>query len=167
MACPTRVVAVSITAGSATRRRARLPVPAPAFESTMFTLTLPYPPSINHAFSVIRGRPVLSQQTRAFRQRVRGLVRSAGIPTLLGPVAVRLELHPPDDRRRDCDNAQKSLLDALTQAGAFVDDSQIVWLLTIKTPASAAGRAIVIASSLPDDPFPSCGLEPTHAFPQQ
>jgi crossover junction endodeoxyribonuclease RusA len=129
----------------------------------MFTLTLPYPPSINHAFSVIRGRPVLSQQTRAFRQRVRGLVRSARIPTLLGPLAVRLELYPPDDRRRDCDNAQKSLLDALTQAGAFVDDSQIVWLLTIKTPASAAGKAIVIASSLPGDPFPSCGLEPTEA----
>lgn len=127
----------------------------------MITLHLPYPPSVNHAFSVIRGRLVLTQETRAYRQRVRGLVRSAGLPTLLGPLAVRLELYPPDERRRDCDNAQKSLLDALQQAGAFVDDSQIVWLLTIKTQVVAAGKVIVIASSLPEDPFPSSALGPT------
>jgi crossover junction endodeoxyribonuclease RusA len=127
----------------------------------MITLHLPYPPSVNHAFSVIRGRPVLTRETRAYRQRVRGLVRSAGIPTLLGPLAVRLELYPPDERRRDCDNAQKPLLDALQQAGAFVDDSQIVWLLTIKTQVVAAGKVIVIASCLPDDPFPSSDLGPT------
>lgn len=129
----------------------------------MITLHLPYPPSINHAFSVIRGRPVLTQETRAYRQRVRGLVRSAGVPTLLGPLAVRLELYPPDDRRRDCDNAQKSILDALQQAGAFVDDSQIVWLLTIKTQLVVGGKVTVIASSLPDDPFPSSELSPSHS----
>ena len=104
---------------------------------------------------------MLTPETRAYRQRVRSLVRSAGIPTLLGPLAVRLELHPPDDRRRDCDNAQKSLLDALTQAGAFVDDSQIVWLLTIKAQLVAGGKVTVIAGSLPDDPLPSCELSPT------
>jgi len=127
----------------------------------MITLELPYPPSINHAFSIIRGRPVLTQQTRAYRQRVRSLVRASSMPTLLGPLAVRLELYPPDARRRDCDNAQKSLLDALQQAGAFVDDSQVVWLLTIKTQIVAAGKVIVIASCLPDDPFPSSELGPT------
>lgn len=131
----------------------------------MISLELPYPPSINHAFSVIRGRPVLTQETRAYRQRVRGLVRSAGIPTLLGPLAVRLELHPPDDRRRDCDNAQKSLLDALQQAGAFVDDSQILWLLTIRTQLVAGGRVTVIASCLPDDPLPSSELGPSLSPP--
>jgi crossover junction endodeoxyribonuclease RusA len=127
----------------------------------MITLQLPYPPSINHAYSLLRGRPVLTQQTRAYRQRVRALVRAAGIPTLLGPLAVRLELYPPDDRRRDCDNAQKSLLDALVQAGAFVDDSQIVWLLSIKTPSVTDAKAVVIASCLPDEPFPSSSLEPS------
>lgn len=127
----------------------------------MIKLQLPYPPSINHAYSLVRGRPVLTQQTRAYRQRVRGLVRAAGIPTLLGPLAVRLELSPPDERRRDCDNAQKSLLDALVQAGAFVDDSQIVWLLSIKAPPQKDGKAVVIASCLPNEPFPSSELSPT------
>ena len=127
----------------------------------MIKLQLPFPPSINHAYSLLRGRPVLTQQTRAYRQRVRGLVRSSGIPTLLGPLAVRLELFPPDDRRRDCDNAQKSLLDALVQAGAFVDDSQIVWLLSVKAPSQPDGKAVVIASSLLDEPLPSSALEPT------
>lgn len=124
----------------------------------MITLHLPYPPSINHAFSIIRGRPVLTQETRAYRQRVRKLVRASGMPTLLGPLALRLELFPPDDRRRDCDNAQKSLLDALQQAGAFVDDSQVVWLLTIKTQKVPGGKVTVIASCLPCDPLPSSEL---------
>lgn len=131
----------------------------------MITLYLPYPPTVNHAFSIVRGRPVLTQETRAYRQRVRQLVRVSGMPTLLGPLAVRLELFPPDDRRRDCDNAQKSLLDALQQAGAFVDDSQIVWLLTIKTQQVLGGKVTVIASRLPDDPFPSCDLSPTPCPP--
>lgn len=127
----------------------------------MITIQCPYPPSVNHAYSLLRGRPVLTQHTRAYRQRIRGLVRAAGIPTLLGPLAVRMELFPPDERRRDCDNAQKSLLDALVQAGAFVDDSQIVWLLTVKAPPLTDGKAVVIASSLLDEPPPSSALEPT------
>lgn len=127
----------------------------------MIRLELPYPPSINHAFSMTRGRPVLTQETRAYRQRVRKLVRGSGMPTLLGPLAVRLELFPPDDRRRDCDNAQKSLLDALQQAGAFVDDSQIVWLLTIKTVPLSGGKVIVFAGCVASDPLPSSDLTPT------
>jgi hypothetical protein len=42
-----------------------------------------------------------------------------------------------------------------------VDDSQIVWLLTIKTQLVAGGKVTVIASCLPDDPFPSSELRPT------
>ena len=85
----------------------------------MITLELPYPPSINHAYSYVRGRPVLSKDARAYRQGVRRRVIAAGIKPMFGPLAVRIEIYPPDKRRRDCDNAQKAILDALQQAGAF------------------------------------------------
>ena len=40
----------------------------------MVTLQLPYPPSINHHYSYVRGRPVLSKEARSYRRRVRSLL---------------------------------------------------------------------------------------------
>ena len=42
-----------------------------------------------------------------------------------GPVAVEIEAHMPDKRRRDLDNLLKGLFDALTHAGVWMDDSQV------------------------------------------
>ena len=117
-------------------------------------LELPYPPSVNHYFSFVRGRPVLAKDVRVYRQLVRQCVRSSGWPVALGPLAVRLDLFPPDLRRRDCDNAQKPILDALQQAGAFVDDSQVVWLLTVKSTVVAGGKVIVQIRTI-DEGLPS------------
>ena len=44
---------------------------------------------------------------------------------LTGRLRVELLLYPPDRRRRDIDNYAKSLLDSLTKAGVWEDDSQI------------------------------------------
>lgn len=106
-------------------------------------LTLPYPPSINHYFSYYQGRPILSKDARAYRHQVRRIAIARGIKPLLGSLAVRIEIHPPDDRRRDCDNVQKAVLDALQHAGAFWDDSQVVWLLTIKHPSQVESSVSV------------------------
>jgi len=109
----------------------------------MFILSLPFPPSINHYFSYYQGRPVLSKEARAYRHLVRRIARAQGVKPLMGPLAVRIEVHPPDNRRRDVDNVQKSVLDALQHAGVFWDDSQVVWLLTIKHPSRADGSVQV------------------------
>ena len=61
----------------------------------------------------------------------------------MGKLAVRIEISPPDDRRRDCDNVQKAVLDALQHAGVFWDDSQVVWLLSIKQDQQTGGRVKV------------------------
>ncbi len=103
----------------------------------MVKLELPYPPSINHYFSYYQGRPVLSKDARSYRHLVRRIAIANGVKPLMGPLAVRIEIYPPDDRRRDCDNVQKAILDALQHAGAFWDDSQVVWLLSIKYPSQA------------------------------
>lgn len=105
----------------------------------MVKLELPFPPSINHYFSYYQGRPVLSKDARAYRHVVRRIAIAKGIKPLMGPLAVRIEIYPPDDRRRDCDNVQKSVLDALQHAGAFWDDSQVVWLLSIKHHSKPSG----------------------------
>jgi crossover junction endodeoxyribonuclease RusA len=124
----------------------------------MFTLEMPYPPSFNHAYTMWQGRRILSAENRQYRQHIRQQVRQAGARTLLGPLAVRLELYPPDLRRRDCDNAEKMILDALQQAGLFVDDSQIVWLLTVKGPIVTNGRVRFIGSVATEETLPSSSL---------
>ena len=44
---------------------------------------------------------------------------------LMGDVSVEIDLYPPDRRRRDIDNPLKCLLDSMTHAGVYEDDSQI------------------------------------------
>ncbi len=82
---------------------------------------LPYPPSVNHYFSYYQGVRSL-QGCTTYRHQVRRLAIAKGIKPLMGPIAIRIDIAPPDDRRRDCDNVQKAVLDALQHAGVFWDD---------------------------------------------
>jgi Holliday junction resolvase RusA-like endonuclease len=73
---------------------------------------------------------VLTGAAREFRQRVaerwfsyRHIHRHAGFGT--SPVACRVTVCPPDNRKRDLDNILKALFDALQHAGVIEDDSQI------------------------------------------
>ena len=122
----------------------------------MIKLELPYPPTINHYYSYQRGRPVLTKHAREYRQAVRATVIQTSVQPLLGPLAVRIDIFPPDQRRRDCDNVQKALLDALQHAGVFWDDSQIVWLLTVKsTPVTGGSVTVKIAPFDASSPLPN------------
>jgi hypothetical protein len=78
------------------------------------------------------------------------LLHSLGIRPLSGPLDLRLELYPPDRRRRDCDNAQKPVLDALQHGGAYHDDSQIVHLETWKLAPIKGGKAVVVIEEVTD-----------------
>jgi Holliday junction resolvase RusA-like endonuclease len=54
------------------------------------------------------------------------------------PVSVSIYAAPPDRRKRDIDNLAKPILDALTHAGVWVDDSVVAdlfmkWLLPVKS----------------------------------
>jgi crossover junction endodeoxyribonuclease RusA len=106
-------------------------------------LDIPYPPSINHYFSYYQGRPVLSKEARAYRSQVRRIAIAKGLKPLMVPIAIRIDIAPPDDRRRDCDNVQKAVIDALQHAGVFWDDSQVVWLLSIKHQSKPNGNVKV------------------------
>jgi Holliday junction resolvase RusA-like endonuclease len=109
----------------------------------MLELELPYPPSINHYWRRVGTRTLISREGRRFRQRVVDILEARRLEPLVGPLAVEVEFHPPDPRRRDIDNVQKALFDALGHGGAFQDDSQIVRMSVAKHDPIDGGKTIV------------------------
>lgn len=108
-------------------------------------ITLPYPPSVNAYWkSRWTGKFIqhyISPQGRAFRHQV---IRAlSDWDMILGPLAVRVDVFPPDRRARDLDNVCKSLLDAMEHAGVYEDDSQIADLHLIRRDPAPPGRVEV------------------------
>jgi len=109
----------------------------------MVEVTLPYPPSVNHYYRRVGHRTLISREGRAFREEVCAILAEAGIKPLSGSLRLQIDVHPPDRRRRDIDNVQKALLDALEHGGAYKDDSQIVKLEIEKREPRVGGKTIV------------------------
>lgn len=116
----------------------------------MIELELPYPPSVNHYWRHVGARTLISRGGRAFRQAVCALLAARGVRPIVGPLDVRIDLYPPDRRRRDADNLQKALLDALAHGGAYFDDSQIVHLDTWKHGPVPGGKTVVHIQQFPE-----------------
>lgn len=123
----------------------------------MLELTLPYPPSTNHYFRMVQGRMLISREGRRFREAVAGILAAQGVRPVTGRLALAVQVCPPDLRRRDLDNVQKALLDALEKGGAYGDDSQIDLLLTRRGPPAAGGEALVRLDEWPLVRCPLCG----------
>lgn len=122
-------------------------------------LTLPWPPSTNHYWRHFRGRTVISREGRTFRASVCALLAGGGPrkPPAGGRIALAMDAFPPDRRRRDLDNLQKSTLDALQHAGIYLDDSQVDVLLTQRRDVVPGGRLTVRLNELPLCRCPLCG----------
>jgi Holliday junction resolvase RusA-like endonuclease len=112
-------------------------------EAGLMEFVLPYPPSINHYWRRVGPRTLISREGRRFRERVTAILAALGIEPMSGALAVQVEIYPPDNRRRDIDNVQKALLDALQHGGAYTDDSQIVRLSIEKCEPVEGGKTIV------------------------
>lgn len=91
-------------------------------------IVLPWPPSVNHYWRRSKnGMMHISAEGVAFRQAAAWNALQQKAPKqLAGDLIVDIEAFMPDKRRRDLDNILKALLDALTHAGVWLDDSQIV-----------------------------------------
>jgi crossover junction endodeoxyribonuclease RusA len=109
----------------------------------MLELDLPYPPSVNHYWRRVGARTLISRGGRAFRTAVCSLLAARGVRPLEGALTVEIFIHPPDRRRRDIDNVQKALLDAMQHGGAYFDDNQIVRLAIEKCDPIPSGKTIV------------------------
>lgn len=106
-------------------------------------LRLPNPISTNRLYRSVGHRVLISREGRAYREAVGVILARLRPKPLTGPLAVEIDIHPPNRRAYDLDNRLKSLLDALQHGGAFLDDSQIVRLSARKCPPVPGGMAIV------------------------
>jgi crossover junction endodeoxyribonuclease RusA len=68
-----------------------------------------------------------------------------------GPLEVSIDVFPPDRRRRDVDNVQKALLDALAHGGAYHDDSQINRLSIERQSVVRGGKVHVLIEEYPSE----------------
>lgn len=97
---------------------------------------MPWPPSVNHYWRTVQGRMIISKKGREYRDAVSELAARESWPKLGAQrLAVAIEAWVPDRRRRDLDNVLKALLDAMTHAGVWDDDSQIDDLRIFRAPA--------------------------------
>jgi hypothetical protein len=62
---------------------------------------------------------------------------------LEGDLVLEIDLHPPDRRKRDADNALKSLFDSLEHGRAYRDDAQIVEFSVRKRDPAPGGKVLV------------------------
>ncbi|MDH0063180.1 RusA family crossover junction endodeoxyribonuclease [Leclercia adecarboxylata] len=117
-------------------------------------LTLPFPPSVNAYWrspnsGPLKGRTLVSAKSREYQsdacaaiiEQLRKLPKPSS-----APAAVEIVLFPPDARRRDIDNYNKALFDALTHAGIWEDDSQIKRMLVEWGPVTQKGKVEITIS---------------------
>lgn len=110
-----------------------------------YEFELPFPPSINGYWRAFRNRQIISKKGREYRVEVLKRCKIIGIEDALieENLSVSITLNPPTLRRYDVDNFCKSLLDGLTHAGFWIDDSQIQKLTIEKGIKTKGGNVIV------------------------
>ena len=89
---------------------------------------LPFPPTVNHYYVKTKRGVFISKKGRDFRVLVADAIHEQ-LPGIeieeSQKLSVVVSLFPMDKRKRDVDNYNKALLDAITQAGFWADDSQV------------------------------------------
>lgn len=99
-------------------------------------------------------RSMISSAGREYRERcARALLAQGAVcANLDGRLRVTLVVQPPDRRKkRDLDNLPKGILDSLTHAGVWGDDSQIDDLRIIRGTATKGGLVAVHIQTLPQE----------------
>jgi crossover junction endodeoxyribonuclease RusA len=89
-----------------------------------------------------RGRVYTPEKTVAYERKVRFYAAAARVRPIDGDVALTLAIYLPDRRRRDMDNIEKAIKDALNGV-AYEDDSQVAWCLKERFVDKADPRVVV------------------------
>ena len=130
-------------------------------------LTLPFPPSVNSYWRApskgpLKGRHLVSETGRKFQQAARAAIieQLRAVPRPSSDLAeVHIVLYPPDERRRDIDNYNKALFDALTLTGVWEDDSQVKRMLVEWGPVVPKGKVEMTITPL-DKVVDTCTGQP-------
>jgi crossover junction endodeoxyribonuclease RusA len=113
-------------------------------------LTLPFPPSLNSLFATNwktkRRHKSADYDAWIFEAGLKlNIQRPQAHPS---EVAITIQLHKPDNRKRDLDNLNKAICDLLVTHGIIKDDSRIVSLHTY-WDQSVNGAEITIEDAAP------------------
>jgi len=118
-----------------------------------------FPPTVNSYYVKTRNGVFISKRGKLFRE---GCARDAMESSTYGiklscPLQLDVILYPPDRRIRDLDNYMKALLDALTHAKVWMDDSLIDGLNIHRGKVIKGGAASLRIAEhngfiLPNDP---------------
>lgn len=130
-------------------------------------LRLPFPPTVNTYWrSTVQRhfkngkltsstRVLVSRKGRAYRKAVeqRIWLSRRNAPRFFDDERLRVTVvaYPPDRRKRDLDNLPKGLLDAISKAKVWGDDSQIDDLRLIWGPVEKGGSVLVFIDPLTDN----------------
>lgn len=119
----------------------------------MIQITLPFPPSMNHYWRHVPMRygkktivrSLISKRGRQFKEDcIEAVCRQrANESPFKERLMVDITLNPPTRHKRDIDNYVKATLDALTEAGVWVDDEQIDCLIVHRGEIMKGGQCIV------------------------
>lgn len=96
-----------------------------------YEFNLPWPPTVNHYHQPIRRgsgvRIIKGAKARQYAKDAGEVIASLGLDGegIAGRVAITITLHPPTLAAYDVDGRPKGVLDALTEAGFWADDSQV------------------------------------------
>lgn len=115
----------------------------------MYFLSLPIPPSVNDYYGYhckFRTASVyIKPKGTEYRKTVKKYVRKHNLELRANvPLALSIIFTPLTNHRQDVDNIQKCLLDALTHAKVYEDDSLIHKLTIEKHPPSKQNAGIIL-----------------------
>ncbi|WP_082259633.1 RusA family crossover junction endodeoxyribonuclease [Gilliamella sp. Nev5-1] len=115
----------------------------------MINLTLPYPPTVNHYWGTAGKRRYIKPQGIKFRNDVIGIVlQNKANKKLAERVMIDIKAYMPDRRKRDLDNINKAIFDALIHSGVIVDDEQIDVLHSERKEVFKGGKIELTISAL-------------------
>lgn len=110
-------------------------------------LRIDYPPSTNKIWRQAKasGKAYLSDKAKQYYRDCSASIRHQldSVKTYCRPVAILIDVYPPDQRKRDIDNLAKPILDALVKGGVLTDDSYVHELRMRKRRHIKYGRVYV------------------------
>lgn len=115
----------------------------------MIHLILPYPPTVNHYWGTVGKRRYIKADGIKFRNAVIAIVlQNKANKKLADRVMINIKAYMPDKRKRDLDNINKAIFDALIHSNVILDDEQIDVLHSERKEVVKRGRIELSISKL-------------------
>lgn len=117
-----------------------------------YKFVMPWPPTVNHYHQPVRmGRGVRiikGKKAKEYAKLAASELDKLGMTgeCLTERLSVSLKLNPPTLRKYDVDNRPKGVMDALTEAGFWLDDEQVDRLVLTKGEKIKGGSVDVMVS---------------------